>query len=67
MSYEYDPRYGNGAVPAPLRIPVPGMQQGVGLGDVIARMTGALGIRQCEPCKRRQEWLNRHFMLGGRR
>jgi len=67
MAYEYDPRYAAPQGGAPLRIPVPGMQQGVGLGDVIARMTHALGVRQCEPCKRRQEWLNRHFMLGGRR
>jgi hypothetical protein len=63
MSYERDPNY----PPQPWHIPVPGMQQGVGLGDVIARATHALGIRQCEPCKRRQEWLNQRIRLGGRR
>jgi hypothetical protein len=59
MSYEYtqDPRY----------IPIPGVKQPVGLGDAIARMTHALRIKQCEPCKRRQEWLNQRFMLGRRR
>lgn len=62
MSYEYDPSYKQ-----PVRIPVPGMRNGVGLGDAVARMTHALGMRQCEPCKRRQEWLNRHIVLGGRR
>ena len=29
------------------------------IGDVIARLTGAVGIQPCAPCKRRQEWLNR--------
>lgn len=59
MSYERDPN-------TPVQIPIPGMQQ-VGLGDVIARMTKALGIRQCEPCKRRQAWLNARVQLGRRR
>lgn len=63
MSYEQDPNY----PPQPVRIPIPGVQQSVGLGDAIARMTHALGIRQCEACKRRQEWLNHRIRLGGRR
>jgi len=29
------------------------------IGDVIARLTGAVGIQPCAPCKRRQEALNR--------
>jgi hypothetical protein len=29
------------------------------LGDVVARMTQAMGVQPCAPCKRRQEWLNR--------
>jgi len=27
-------------------------------GNLVARATSALGIQPCEPCKRRQEWLN---------
>ena len=32
-----------------------------GLGDSIKKVTEALKIPQCEPCKRRQEKLNRLF------
>jgi hypothetical protein len=32
-----------------------------GLGDTVKKMTSALGIKQCSPCKRRQEKLNRLF------
>lgn len=60
MSYERD-------LNTPVTIPIPGMQQQVGLGDVIAAMTRAMGIRQCEPCKRRQAWLNARIQLGRRR
>lgn len=35
----------------------------LGLGDVIARITTALGITPCAGCKRRQQWLNRHVPL----
>lgn len=56
MSYYQDPRY----IPVPIKEPI-------GLGDAIARVTQALRIKQCEPCKRRQEWLNQRFMLGRRR
>lgn len=37
----------------------PDPQHGVGLGDVVAAATSALGIRPCEPCKQRQQKLNR--------
>lgn len=30
-----------------------------GLGDTIAKVTAALGIRPCAPCKKRQEALNK--------
>jgi hypothetical protein len=30
-----------------------------GLGDVVAAATKAVGIRQCGPCRKRQEALNR--------
>ena len=29
-----------------------------GLGDMVASVTEALGIKQCEPCKKRQDKLN---------
>jgi hypothetical protein len=32
-----------------------------GLGDVVKSITSALGIKQCEACKKRQETLNRLF------
>ncbi len=31
----------------------------LGLGDVVARATGALGVKPCAPCKERQAALNR--------
>lgn len=58
MSYvKSDPR---------LRVPVPGLQRQVGLGDVIARATQAVGIKPCPPCKRRQAYLNRLLAFGRR-
>ena len=33
------------------------------LGDAVAKLTLALGINQCLPCKQRQEKLNRLFTL----
>lgn len=32
-----------------------------GVGDLVARATGAVGIRPCAPCKERQAKLNRWF------
>lgn len=32
-----------------------------GLGDTIAKITTALGIKPCGGCKKRQTWLNEHF------
>lgn len=32
-----------------------------GVGDAVARITGALGVKPCEPCKERQAKLNRWF------
>lgn len=30
-----------------------------GFGDVVKAGTSAVGIQQCDACKRRQAWLNR--------
>jgi len=35
-----------------------------GLGDVVATVTDALGIEQCEGCSQRQEKLNKLFPFG---
>lgn len=32
-----------------------------GLGDTIKRMTAAVGIKPCTPCKKRAEKLNQKF------
>jgi pantoate kinase len=36
-----------------------GVKEKKGLGDVVAAMTSAVGIRPCKGCKRRQAWLNK--------
>jgi len=35
------------------------VQKVKGLGDVIAALTGAVGIKPCKGCKKRQSWLNK--------
>jgi len=35
-----------------------------GLGDVVAAATKAVGIKPCEPCRKRQEALNRLVPFG---
>jgi len=44
-------------------VPVPlGQTEGPrGLGDLVARWTKAIGLKQCEGCRRRQRVLNRRF------
>jgi pantoate kinase len=39
------------------------IKRGVGLGDMIAKITSAVGIKPCKGCKKRQSWLNR-FKIG---
>lgn len=34
-----------------------------GLGDVVAKMTKAIGIKPCVRCKKRQQWLNEKFSI----
>lgn len=33
----------------------------IGAGDMIARATGALGIKPCKPCEKRKQMLNDRF------
>lgn len=30
----------------------------MGLGDLVAKVTGAFGVKPCAPCKKRQQALN---------
>ena len=61
MAYVYSKQ------PVKVRIPFLGATQEVGAGDVIARMTKAIGIKPCLPCQRRQAALNRRIVFTGRK
>lgn len=61
MSYERTPPR------QPLRIPLPLLARPVGLGDVVAGATGAVGIPPCGGCGRRRNWLNERVQLIPRR
>lgn len=37
-----------------------------GLGDTVAKVTKAVGIKPCGPCERRRQWLNARVPYGGR-
>lgn len=39
--------------------PPAGVQKVRGLGDVVAALTKAVGIKPCRGCKQRQSWLNK--------
>ena len=51
--------------PQPLRVRLPGflIEEEIGLGDVIKRITYAAGIQPCRGCEKRAATLNRwiHF------
>lgn len=51
----------------PYRIHLPGFVQDdhIGLGDVIKRVTNAIGIKPCGGCEKRAEILN-HWMVFSR-
>jgi hypothetical protein len=46
-----------------IEIPVPGLRKEIGAGDVIAKVTAALGIKPCSPCQKRRERLNQALKL----
>jgi len=48
---------------APTNISVPFLHQSVGLGDAVARMTQAFGVKPCGGCQQRKEALNRRVQL----
>jgi hypothetical protein len=53
----------------PHRVRLPGFvtDQDIGLGDVVKRMTYAVGIRPCGGCERRAAGLNSWRTFSGRR
>lgn len=54
--------------PEAWRVRLPGFitDQGIGLGDVIKRVTSTAGIKPCGGCQRRAEALNRWVAFTGR-
>jgi hypothetical protein len=53
--------------PAPrLRLPGFVREEQVGLGDLVTRTAGALGVRACGGCQRRSATLNRWVGFGPR-
>jgi hypothetical protein len=57
------------ATPRPYTVRLPGFvsDEDVGLGDVVKRMTYAVGIRPCGGCEQRAAKLNRWLAFSGRR
>ena len=51
----------------PVRLPGFIADEDVGLGDVVKRMTYAVGIKPCGGCEQRAARLNRWLMFSGRR
>jgi len=52
----------------PIRVVVPfRLDEDVGLGDVVKRMTTRMGIRPCAPCQARAAAMNRMIVFSGRR
>ncbi len=53
----------------PYRVRLPGflIDEDVGLGDAVKRVTSAFGVRPCGGCERRAAMLNRRFVFTGRR
>ncbi len=46
-------------IESPANVTVPFLHQSIGLGDVIANMTQAFGVKPCGGCQQRKEQLNR--------
>lgn len=42
-------------------------REGMGVGDIIAAATKALGVKQCKGCEKRRQVLNRYIVQGTRR
>lgn len=51
---------------APRGVRVPGLRRTVGLGTAVSRVTTRLGVKQCQPCKKRADALDRAFEFRGK-
>ena len=48
-----------------VRLPIPGIaREGIGVGDLVKRMTDAIGLKACRGCERRRRLLNRWVIKG---
>lgn len=58
-----------GTAPEPYRLRLPGfiLDEEIGLGDAVKRVTSAVGIKPCGGCSRRAATLNRWIAFSGRR
>jgi len=61
--------YVNKAASPPHRVRLPGFisDGDIGLGDVVKRVTYAIGMKPCGGCERRAAALNRWMVFSGRR
>ena len=50
-------------VKARLRFRVPGLKKSIGSGDVVRKVTEALGIEHCSDCDRRKDRMNRFLQF----
>jgi hypothetical protein len=55
--------------PVAHRVRIPGFNADaeIGFGDAIKRVTSLVGIRPCEPCRKRATMLNQWMVFHGRR
>lgn len=49
----------------PLKVPVPFLRGSVGLGDVVTKITEAVGVKPCTPCEERKRRMNQAVQLQG--
>ena len=49
----------------PISIPISRLKRDVGLGDIVKKVTAAVGIRPCGGCSRRAAALNRAVTFRG--
>jgi len=50
-------------VERPVQIPVPFLRRQIGLGDAVASVTQAVGVKPCSPCEERKKKLNQRVQL----
>ena len=47
------------AAASKLRLKIPGLKKGFGAGDVVHKITDALGMEHCSECEKRKARMNR--------